>query len=295
MRVIGKRLYVAVILLALSGCASPERSWREAEAQGTQEAYKAFVERFPNHPLAVQAHARLAGLAWEAAERKNTRDAYAAFVAQYPKGARVAEAQTRIEGLAWASAKGQGTIEAYQRFLRDFTAPTNTFRPEAALDLGAGVALTRLEVRGWSADKNRPKRAAESELWKSDGQFSMTITRFVPKLKDGARCVELLVWFEQTGDKGGDYWFKGEAKSGFKATLVFAQATPSPLAAFLIPGLPFAGDTMVTTSTGTLGLGLKKKGAKTWAQLVFEVPHNERTAVLLIGQTPVVLSLPAAS
>ncbi|MEW6367537.1 MAG: hypothetical protein AB1714_23150 [Acidobacteriota bacterium] len=289
-----RRTLLAGMLLLPCSCASPDRAWREAEAKCTREAYEEFIVRFPDHSLVAQARERLAALDWEVAKQKNTRDAYKAFAARYPRDGRVAEARARMESLGWEAARAQGSVDAFQLFLRDFPEPSNAFRPGTAFDMGQGVALTRLDVGAWSADKKRPANESEFQHWKSGAGFTMTISRFIPTPEKGRRCVDLILWFEQTEDKGGDYWFEMEEERGFAPTLVFANAPPSDLGAFIIPGLPFAGDTMVTSSKGKLGLGLKK-GTKSWAQLVFEVPDDERAAVLLFGRTPVVFSLPGTT
>jgi cell division protein FtsN len=94
----------AVALLALFGlvgCARDSQDWRSAQQADSQEAYEAFLDRYPQSEFAPQAKERAAQLAeerdWAAATGSDTAAAYQQFVGRHPDGKWTQEARIRIE------------------------------------------------------------------------------------------------------------------------------------------------------------------------------------------------------
>jgi cell division septation protein DedD len=88
-------------LLALAGCARDGQDWRSAQDADTQEAYDAFLAKYPQSEFAPKARERAAQLLeerdWAAATQSDTPEAYQKFVAAHADGKWTQEARIRIE------------------------------------------------------------------------------------------------------------------------------------------------------------------------------------------------------
>ncbi len=101
------RAVLAAALLTVAGCSAEQQDWRAAEAAGTSEAYKHFLEQHPDGELAGKARERVGEFAedrdWQEASRLATADAYRAFLAAHPNGRWSQEARIRVESFALGS------------------------------------------------------------------------------------------------------------------------------------------------------------------------------------------------
>ena len=79
---------LAAALLTVAACSAEQQDWRAAEAAGTSEAYKHFLEQHPDSELAGKARERVGEFAedrdWQAASKLGTADAYRTFLASHP-------------------------------------------------------------------------------------------------------------------------------------------------------------------------------------------------------------------
>ncbi len=120
-----RRMLLVLILGILCGCGSPEKSWELAEREDTNQAYLAFLAKYPEGELADRARARIIELkqqnAWERAEFRDRLDNYERFLERYPSGETAALARARIAQLqmeaAWETAQEEGSLESLQGFL----------------------------------------------------------------------------------------------------------------------------------------------------------------------------------
>ncbi|HYL00740.1 MAG TPA: SPOR domain-containing protein [Steroidobacteraceae bacterium] len=98
---------LAAALLTIAGCSAEQQDWRAAEAAGTSEAYKNFLEQHPNSELAGKARERVGDFAedrdWQQAAKLGTADAYQGFLAAHPDGRWSQEARIRLESSALGS------------------------------------------------------------------------------------------------------------------------------------------------------------------------------------------------
>jgi cell division septation protein DedD len=98
---------LAAALLAIAGCSAEQQDWRAAEAAGTSEAYKHFLEQHPDSELAGKARERVGDFAedrdWQQAAKLGTADAYQGFLAAHPNGRWSQEARIRVESSALGS------------------------------------------------------------------------------------------------------------------------------------------------------------------------------------------------
>lgn len=101
------RAVLAAALLTVAGCSAEQQDWRAAEAAGTSEAYKHFLEQHPDSELAGKARERVGEFAedrdWQEASRLGTADAYRGFLAAHPNGRWAQEARIRVESFALGS------------------------------------------------------------------------------------------------------------------------------------------------------------------------------------------------
>ncbi|HUL45594.1 MAG TPA: SPOR domain-containing protein [Steroidobacteraceae bacterium] len=98
---------LAAALLTVAACSAEQQDWRAAEAAGTSEAYKHFLEQHPESELAGKARERVGEFAedrdWQEASKLGTADAYRAFLASHPDGRWSQEARIRVESFALGS------------------------------------------------------------------------------------------------------------------------------------------------------------------------------------------------
>ena len=98
---------LAAALLTVAACSAEQQDWRAAEAAGTSEAYKHFLEQHPDSELAGKARERVGEFAedrdWQQASKLGTADAYRAFLAAHPDGRWSQEARIRVESFALGS------------------------------------------------------------------------------------------------------------------------------------------------------------------------------------------------
>jgi len=73
--------------------------WQSAESKNTIAAYEAFLKKYPESPLAIEARLRLEKLYWKEAVSKSTLTAYEEFVRRYPKSSLADKANSRIKYL----------------------------------------------------------------------------------------------------------------------------------------------------------------------------------------------------
>ncbi|HYB64362.1 MAG TPA: SPOR domain-containing protein [Steroidobacteraceae bacterium] len=98
---------LAAALLTVAGCSAEQQDWRAAEAAGTSEAYKHFLEQHPDSELSGKARERVGEFAedrdWQEAGKLGTADAYRAFLTAHPDGRWSQEARIRVESFALGS------------------------------------------------------------------------------------------------------------------------------------------------------------------------------------------------
>jgi cell division protein FtsN len=120
------RLAAALAALALvSACNNPEADWQKAQAENTEAAYQAFLEKNPEGEWAQKAQAELDAIKdrrdWENAQTSDAIEAYNSYLLAHPTGEHMGEARQRIAELeteaAWIAAQTANTKEALEDFL----------------------------------------------------------------------------------------------------------------------------------------------------------------------------------
>ena len=96
-----------------------------AQLDNTIEAYKQFIELYPQSALIEEAHNRIYRLAYAEARKAHTREAYVQLLADYPDHPMKEEAQSAIESFDYLSLTQQPTQYGYDKFLRDY--PNSTY------------------------------------------------------------------------------------------------------------------------------------------------------------------------
>jgi len=101
------RVALAAALLTVAACSAEQQDWRAAEAAGTSEAYKHFLEQHPDSELSAKARERVGEFAedrdWQGASKLGTAEAYRAFLSAHPDGRWSQEARIRVESFALGS------------------------------------------------------------------------------------------------------------------------------------------------------------------------------------------------
>jgi len=118
-------LVVFFTFLVLISCASPEKDWRLAERDDSQNAYLEFLAKHPQSEFAEQARKRIDELkvirAWERAEFKDSLAAYQAYIDKYGDSEYVATAREHIREIQrdeyWEMIQSDANKAAVEAFL----------------------------------------------------------------------------------------------------------------------------------------------------------------------------------
>ncbi len=114
-----------VLILALSGCATTQRDWKDANRLGTIESYEQFLQKHPNSEQADAARRLLPEMRvhrdWNQAEAINTIESYEQFLQKHPNSEKADAVRVFLPELRadrdWNMAKTFNTIRAYEKFL----------------------------------------------------------------------------------------------------------------------------------------------------------------------------------
>lgn len=120
-----KWLAAAAVLALVAACANPEADWQRAQAENSEAAWQAFLEKHPKGEWAQKAQAELDAIKdqrdWDSALATDTIEAYNSYLLAHPTGRHMGESRQRIAELetsaAWDSAVAAGTREALEDFL----------------------------------------------------------------------------------------------------------------------------------------------------------------------------------
>lgn len=119
---------VFLTFLLLVSCANPEKDWRLAERDDSQNAYLEFLAKHPNSVFADLARKRIDELkiirAWERAEFKDTQAAYQAFIDKYAYSEYATAATVRKREIQrdehWERISVDGKREEIEAFLEEY-------------------------------------------------------------------------------------------------------------------------------------------------------------------------------
>jgi hypothetical protein len=109
----------------VAACSNPEADWQMAEAENTEAAIQAFLQKYPEGEWAQKAQSQLDALKdtrdWENAQTADAIEAYNNYLLAHPTGAHMGESRQRITELeteaAWRLAQSTNTREALEDFL----------------------------------------------------------------------------------------------------------------------------------------------------------------------------------
>jgi len=122
------RFIIFFISLILISCASPEKDWRLAERDDSQNAYLEFLAKHPDSEFAEQARLRIDELkiirAWERAEFKDTITAYQTFLDKYGDSEYAAAAREHVREFQrdehWERVRADGSKQMVEAFLKEY-------------------------------------------------------------------------------------------------------------------------------------------------------------------------------
>jgi len=152
---------LTLLLLGAAGCDRPGAAWDEAREADSIEAYRQFVEAYPDSPEVADAEQRILQLrreqAWEAARMEDSVAAYQAFLGEYSEGEFADQARSRLSILerqnAWRALEDSEDLEALRAFADEHRAS-----PEAT---EAQARIAELEVARREAEARELARAEE--------------------------------------------------------------------------------------------------------------------------------------
>ncbi len=196
-----KRMLLILMTVAIAACSSPEKDFKQAQAQDTAGAYQDFLRKNSSGPLADQARARIAALdaerAWQQADQLNSADAYEAFARQYPQSAQASEATERAAAVrraaAWDKARADGTTQSLQTFVDQYPQGPEADQARAQLAAleAAKAAPAKPLTKPLSASVKKAgvplQAAAKPTNAKSDGGYRVQLGAF----HDGAAAERL--------------------------------------------------------------------------------------------------------
>ncbi len=197
-----KRVLWVVMAVAIAACSSPEKEFKQAQAQDTSGAYQEFLRKNSSGPLADQARARIAALdaehAWQQAEQLNSADAYEAYARQYPQSAQAADATERAatvrRAAAWDKTRADGTAASLRAFVDQYPQGPEADQARAQLaELDAAkAAQAKPPAKPLSAAAKKsgvqPPQAPTPGNAKSGGSYRVQLGAF----RDGAAAERLV-------------------------------------------------------------------------------------------------------
>jgi cell division septation protein DedD len=166
-------------LLALAGCARDGQDWRSAQDADTQEAYDAFLAKYPQSEFAPKAKERAAQLMeerdWAVATQSDTPEAYQKFVAAHADGKWTQEARIRIENfnVMAASAPEVPAPAASAAPATRPAAPAPVSAPKPAATQAPAAASA-------SPGEHRVQLGAFSSVEKAEAEWARVRERFAP-------------------------------------------------------------------------------------------------------------------
>jgi hypothetical protein len=104
--------------VAVSGLACAGRDWKAARAEDTASAYHRFLRQHPSSSRAREARERIALVR---ARSKPTPEAYRAFLEEFPESPHLEEFRAAVEEALFLRARAAGSVEAYREFLAEFS------------------------------------------------------------------------------------------------------------------------------------------------------------------------------
>lgn len=138
--------------------AAEEREWVRAQADGSEEAWRGFLDKYPDSPRREEGLRALSeARAFKEAAKANSRDAWEGFVASWPQSRFRDEARRRAEQAkerendAFELAGSTGTADAYREFLGSYPASPLAPKARALLEeqVGFDAALQKDTEAAW--------------------------------------------------------------------------------------------------------------------------------------------------
>jgi len=117
---IQKVLFIVLILSIISACKSPKRDWEKTEKEMTVEAFKKYIEMYPNSEYLVLAKQKLDSLQWNEAKLKNSIELFEIYLKDNPGGRYLGEANQKLATLEWEIAKKNNNIDVYKKYLAKY-------------------------------------------------------------------------------------------------------------------------------------------------------------------------------
>lgn len=163
------QLAVATAAIAfIAACSNPESDWKKAEAENTEAAYQAFLDRHPEGEWAQKAQSQLDSIKdtrdWENAQSADAIEAYNNYLLAHPTGAHMGEARQRISDLeteaAWQTAQSAGSREAIEDFLIRYADAPQAEQARARLAELNPPPPPPVEAPAKSASKAAPSKPA---------------------------------------------------------------------------------------------------------------------------------------
>jgi len=130
-------LVPCALILALAGCGEYSL-YTEAKTSNTPEAYRTYLEKYPDGVNAEEARGLLDSLDWDIATDADSSAAYELYLTQHPEGSHAEEASANAASAALREAEQVGDEAALEAFVARY--------PEGALADKARKSLALMEL-----------------------------------------------------------------------------------------------------------------------------------------------------
>jgi len=120
-------LFIAMPFSILTGCATIEGDWENAQQKDSAQSYNVFLAKHPKSKFSKTAKEILN---WKQARQENTADSYYEFLDKYPESKHLEQAKKLGETLEWKEARQKNSIKAYLAFLNRY--PNSQHKKTAA-------------------------------------------------------------------------------------------------------------------------------------------------------------------
>lgn len=125
-------LFLLILFVVLS-CSKVDQEFEKALETNTIQAYKLFIQKYPDSEYSNQAEDKMILLTWEKISEQNTIQSYQSFIKQFPSSEYCNNAEKKIISLSWEKALQENTEESYELFINQY--PDSEFKDLALNNL----------------------------------------------------------------------------------------------------------------------------------------------------------------
>jgi len=116
----GKINLFLLMLFVIISCSKVEQEFNKAIETNSAQAYKSFIQKYPDSEYRIQAEDKMIFLIWEEVSEQNTIQSFQSFINKFPKSEYCDHAKKNIISISWEEALKENTTDSYSQFLDQY-------------------------------------------------------------------------------------------------------------------------------------------------------------------------------